>query len=140
LNKALLDTDILSESLKGIDPYVISRATAYLIEFRCYTLSIITVIEVIKGWHKKRRDEQIQRFLTQLGVAEVLTLDVSTAEIAGRISADLERIGQPIGLADATIAATALRHSLVLVTGNQSHYQRIQALGYDLMLDNWRMS
>lgn len=36
------------------------------------------------------------------------------------------------------IAAIALRHGLTLVTGNLSHYQRIQALGYGLKLDNWR--
>jgi len=36
------------------------------------------------------------------------------------------------------IAAIALRHGLVLVTGNTDHYQRIQALGYPLKLDNWR--
>jgi hypothetical protein len=28
---------------------------------------------------------------------------------------------------------------LVLVTGNQNHYLRIQALGYGLKLDNWRV-
>ena len=53
-------------------------------------------------------------------------------------AADLERTGQPIGFADAMIAATALQHNLTLVTGNISHYQRIQGLGYSLKLDNWR--
>jgi predicted nucleic acid-binding protein len=37
------------------------------------------------------------------------------------------------------IAALALRHDLTLVTGNVAHYQRIQALGYNLSLDNWRI-
>lgn len=32
-----------------------------------------------------------------------------------------------IGHADPMIAAIALRHGLTLVTGNLSHYQRIQA-------------
>ncbi|MBT4497806.1 MAG: hypothetical protein HOC74_08800 [Gemmatimonadetes bacterium] len=34
----------------------------------------------------------------------------------------------------------ALRHSLTLVTGNISHYERIQKLGYDVRLENWRNS
>jgi len=34
--------------------------------------------------------------------------------------------------------ATALHHNLVLVTGNTALYQRLQALGYDLRLDDWR--
>jgi tRNA(fMet)-specific endonuclease VapC len=31
-----------------------------------------------------------------------------------------------------------LQHSLELVTGNTAHYQRIQGLGYPLVLHNWR--
>jgi predicted nucleic acid-binding protein len=59
--------------------------------------------------------------------------------MAGRIYADLERIGQPIGRADPIIAAIALRYDLTLITGNVAHYQRIQTLGYGLKLDNWRV-
>jgi predicted nucleic acid-binding protein len=69
---------------------------------------------------------------------DVLTLDIQSAELAGRIYADLERIGRPIGRADPMVAAVALRHGLTLVTGNQRHYRRIQSVGYDLQLDNWR--
>jgi tRNA(fMet)-specific endonuclease VapC len=36
------------------------------------------------------------------------------------------------------IAATALHHGLVLATGNSAHYQRLQPLGYPILLDNWR--
>jgi predicted nucleic acid-binding protein len=68
----------------------------------------------------------------------VLTLDVQSAEIGGRIYADLEGTGQPIGRADPIIAAIAIRYGLTLITGNQAHYQRIQDLGYELQLDNWR--
>ncbi len=70
--------------------------------------------------------------------SEVLAFDRECAEVAGRIYADLLRAGQPIGRADPMIAATAIRHQRVLVTGNMDHYQRIQALGYPLKLDNWR--
>jgi predicted nucleic acid-binding protein len=41
---------------------------------------------------------------------------------------DLDRIGQPIGLADPIIAAIAIGQGLELVTGNTAHYQRIQQL------------
>ncbi len=70
--------------------------------------------------------------------SEVLAFDRECAEVAGRIYADLLRAGQPIGRADPMIAATAIRHQRVLVTGNMDRYQRIQALGYPLKLDNWR--
>lgn len=44
MHKALIDTDIFSEILKGIDQVVIQRATAYRNAFGVYTISVITVI------------------------------------------------------------------------------------------------
>jgi len=139
MDRVLLDTDIFSEILKGVDATVVARATTYLTVFGRYTLSTITVLEIVKGLHKLQREERVQKFLAGLSAVELLTLDLSSAEVAGRIYADLERSGQPIGRADPMIAAIALRHNLVLVTGNLAHYQRIQDVGYDLKLDNWRL-
>lgn len=138
MDKALLDTDIFSEILKGLDPNVAAKAIAYRAVFGRYTISTITVMEIVKGLHKLQREERIRQFLAGLPTVELLTLDLQSAELAGRIYADLERSGQPIGRADPMIAAIALRHGLTLITGNLSHYQRIQALGWGLKLDNWR--
>jgi tRNA(fMet)-specific endonuclease VapC len=139
LDKALLDTDIFSEIMKGIDQRVVARAVAYRTVFGRYTISVITVMEIVKGFHKLQREDRIEQFLAGLPTVEVLTFELRSAELAGRIYADLERTGQPIGRADPMIAALALRHDLPLVTGNVAHYQRIQALGYNLSLDNWRI-
>jgi predicted nucleic acid-binding protein len=95
-------------------------------------------VEVIKGFHKVQREERIKQFLSAISNAEILTLNMENAELAGRIYADLERTGQPIGRADPMIAAIALENDLVLTTGNLRHYQRIQALDYPLKLDNWK--
>lgn len=138
MDRALLDTDILSELLKGVAPQVVARAQAYRAVFGRYTISLITVVEVIKGFQRRQQDPSIQRFLSRLPAMELLTLDLRSAELAGRIYGDLERTGQTIGRMDSMIASIALAHDLVLVTGNQAHYQRIQALGYALKLDNWR--
>jgi len=139
MRKALLDTDIFSEILKGKDPQVAVRASLYRAAFRQYTISTITVVEIVKGLHKTNHTERLQQFLDGLTSVEVLTLDVVAAEIAGKIYADLERTGQPIGRADPLIAAIALRQQRVLVTGNMKHYQRLITLGYPLELDNWRL-
>ena len=136
MDKVLLDTDIFSEILKGIDANVAAQATAYRVIFGRYTISTITVLEIVKGLHKMQRKDRIQQFLDGLSAIEVLTVSIQSAELAGRIYADLERTGQPIGRADPIVAGIALEHGLLLVTGNQDHYQRIQALGYDLKLDN----
>lgn len=137
--KSLLDTDMFSEILKGVDPVVAQRATAYRATFGNYTISAITVLEIVKGLHKVRREERIQQFLQGLVQVEVLALDARSGELAGRISADLERSGQPIGRADPMVAAIALQHGLTLVTGNTAHYERVKALGYALDIENWRV-
>ncbi|MFN2132083.1 MAG: PIN domain-containing protein [Anaerolineae bacterium] len=138
MDKALLDTDIFSEILKGIDQTVIQRALAYRVTYSRYTTSAIAVLEIVKGLHKVGREHALQRFLVAMSTVELLTPDLDSAELAGRIYADLERTGQPIGRADPIIAAIALRQGLVLVTGNLRHYRRIQSLGYALMLEDWR--
>jgi tRNA(fMet)-specific endonuclease VapC len=68
----------------------------------------------------------------------VLDFDHPAAELAGKIAGDLERAGRPIGVTDPMIAAIAIEHGLELVTGNTSHFQHIQQLGYPLTLVNWR--
>jgi tRNA(fMet)-specific endonuclease VapC len=138
VHKALLDTDMLSEILKGFDRRVAIHAMVYREAFGHYTISTITVMEIVKGLHKVQREDRIQQFLDRLSRVELLTLDLQSAVLAGRIYADLERLGQPIGRADPMIAAIALHHGLTLVTGNTHHYQRIQELGYRLQLENWR--
>jgi tRNA(fMet)-specific endonuclease VapC len=139
LDKVLLDTDIFSEILKGINQRVAIRASTYRNALGHYTISTITVLEIVKGWHKRQREDKIQELFIEIAAAEVLTLQLSDAELAGRIYADLERTGQPIGLADSIISAIAIQNNLTLITGNLPHYQRIQTLGYNLKLDNWRI-
>jgi predicted nucleic acid-binding protein len=138
VNKSLLDTDILSEIGKGIDPKVVGNATAYRRVFGQYTLSVITIMEVMRGFQQKQNTRRLQQFLSVIASEEILILDQPAAELAGRIAGDLDRAGQPIGRADPMIAAIALQHGLELVTGNTAHYQRIVQLGYPLTVSNWR--
>lgn len=96
-------------------------------------------MEIVQGWHRLQRDDRIEQFLTAIHTAEILPMSLAIAELAGRILGDLQRSGQPIGIADSVIAATAIEHNLTLVTGNQIYYQRIQTLNYDLEITNWRL-
>lgn len=95
-------------------------------------------MEVVKGWHKLSREERITQFISRWSNEKVLTISLKESVLAGRIYADLERTGQPIGYPDVMIAAIAIENHLKLVTGNTFHYQRIQGLKYPLVLDNWR--
>jgi tRNA(fMet)-specific endonuclease VapC len=138
MNKAFLDIDILSEISRGKNAVVTEKADNYKIQFGRFTFSTVTVMEVVKGLHKLSRSKRLREFLEAVEADEVLPLDFPSAELAGRIYADLERTGQTIGRADPMIAAIAMRHSLVLATGNTDHYKRIVALGYPIRLENWR--
>src|SRR5947209_10393337 len=134
MDKVLLDTDMLSEISKGKNAAVTATANEYRKTFGNFTISTITVMEVVKGLHKRRRTRRLNDFLRAISGDEILPFDLPSAELAGKIFADLERAGQTIGRADPMIAGIALHHSLSLATGNTEHYQRIQALGYQLRL------
>lgn len=138
IKKALLDTDILSEILRARNANVIAHSLAYKATHSKLTTSVITIMEIVKGMHKMGRTTALSRFLEGIKGAEVLPFDRLPAEIAGRIYADLESAGHPIGRADIMIAAIALQHDLTLITGNTRHYQYIQSVGYPLTLANWR--
>lgn len=138
MNKALLDTDILSELGKAVNPAVARNGAAYLAAFGRYTVSSITVMEVVRGLCKKRAAKQLQAFVSSIPALEVLSFDLAAAELAGRVQGELERAGRPIGRADPMIAAIALVNGLELITGNTAHYQRIRDLGHSLALRDWR--
>jgi tRNA(fMet)-specific endonuclease VapC len=138
VNKALLDTDMLSEIGKGIDQTVVRNAIAYRKAFGRYTMSAVTVMEVIRGHQKRQASGRIAGFLASIALEEVIPFNQPAAELAGRIAGDLESTGTPIGMADTIIAAIAVYRGLELVTGNTTHFQYIQNLGYPLMLVNWR--
>jgi len=138
LPKVLLDTDIFSEILKSVDRRIVRRAEEYIASEGPYAISSITVMEIVKGLRKKGQQERIAKFVGGLATVPVLDFDAASAELAGRMAADLEESGQPIGRADPMLAAIALRNNLTLVTGNLSHFGRIVSCGYPLSLDNWR--
>ena len=137
MRRALLDTDTLSEFFKGKRPQLIASARAYLGEHDRFTISVVTVTEVVKGLRKMQREDRIDAFVAALATVEVVPFSTRGSILAGRVYGDLERTGQPIGRADPMIAATAIEESLVLVTGNVNHYERIRALGYPLELESW---
>lgn len=60
-----------------------------------------------------------------------LPFDDECAEEYGRIRADLERAGTPIGANDLMIAAIARRHSVTLVTNNVEEFRRVVGLAVE---------
>ncbi len=140
MERSLLDTDIFSETLRGRDQAIRAQADGYLEVFGRFTLSVITVTEMVDGFRRQQRDDRIAVLLAEIEAAahEILVLDLEAAKIAGSIFGDLHRTGQPIGNADPFMAAIAIQAGVPLVTGNTKHFERIQALGYPLRLEDWR--
>jgi tRNA(fMet)-specific endonuclease VapC len=64
VNKALLDTDIYSEVLKAKNPTVAQNAALYRQQHGVYTLSVITVMEVVQGFHCVQNARQLLNFLS----------------------------------------------------------------------------
>ncbi len=52
--KSILDTDILSEYLKGHDSSVAGRASRYAAEFGVFTFTSVTVYEIVYGLEPER--------------------------------------------------------------------------------------
>lgn len=138
MNKVLLDSDTFSEIFKGHNATVAANAKAYRRAFGHYTVSVVTVMEMVRGYRQKQAARQLQAFLAAIAFEEILPLGQPIAELAGNISGDLIRTGQDIGVADPMIAATAIVHGLELVTGNTRHFERGRQVGFPLTLVNWR--
>ena len=60
--QALLDTDTLSEVIKGRDPLVAQRAQKYLQTHKRFIFSIITRYETLRGLKAKGALQQITFF------------------------------------------------------------------------------
>ncbi|MGM3305590.1 PIN domain-containing protein [Anabaena sp. WFMT] len=121
--KSLLDTDIFSEIIKRANPNIINKANIYLAEFEKYTISVITIMEIVEGWRKRKQEQRIEQFLTIISTQEILSFTYAESVLAGKIYADLETTGKRIGYPDCMIAAIAISNNHTLVTGNLSHYQ-----------------
>jgi tRNA(fMet)-specific endonuclease VapC len=139
LSRVLLDTDIYSEVIKAINPTVTQNAIAYRQANGVLTLSVVTMMEIVRGFQQNQSVRRLNDFLTAVASEDVLIFDQPAAELAGRIEGELVRTGRPIGMADTMIAAIALTQGLELATGNTTHFQRVQQLGYPLTIVNWRV-
>lgn len=131
---ALLDTDTLSEVMKGRDLSVQQWARQYLQAHRRFRFSILTRYEILRGLKAKQAIAQIARFEQRCRTSHVLPLTDEIIVRAADLYAHLHKQGQLISDADILIAATALVHGLVLITENAAHLSRVP----DLTVESWR--
>ena len=115
MDKCLLDTDVLSEYLRGRNVQVQDRAREYLREHGRLTISVVTVFEVVRGRHHAKQPERAAQFLGWVNQnADVLGFDTACAVRAGEIAGAMLSGGTPLAVADVMIGATAAVQGLVL--------------------------
>ena len=127
MRPALLDTDILSEFLRGT-PKVVENAEKYLHIYDAINFSIITYYEILNGLLYKDAKKQLDKFTGFADLNKIIPLTISAARQAAEVYADLRATGQPIGHTDCLIAGIALTNSLQLVTNNTDHFKRVKGL------------
>lgn len=122
----LVDSDWVADYLKG------RTAAVELLDSlfpEGIAISIVTYAEVLEGiYHGRdsaRYETVFRRFLR--GV-QVLSVSRRVAQRYARVSGELRAEGLLIPPPDLFIAATALHHSLILVTRNHRHFERIAGL------------
>jgi len=123
----LLDADVLCQPVKKHG----SRAVISWLEQEqddCYTSTV--VIAQVAYWVRTkegRARERLQQWLKQSIDAmegRILSFNTATAHVWADQRHLFERAGQPMPVEDSFIAATARRHGLTIVTGNDKDFRR----------------
>ncbi len=125
--KYMLDTNICIFVIKHKPENVIRKFIEHNPEDLC--ISSITYAELMHGVEKSQARERnrlaIALFLSPISIVD---FDALAAEEYGRIRADLEAQGKPIGPMDMLIAGHAKSKGLILVTNNTREFTRVEGL------------
>ncbi len=123
----LLDADVLSQPAKRRGDV---RVVAWLAEeeARCYTSAV--VIGQLAYWVRTKQGRQrtvLQAWLRELVDSlegRIIGFNVGIAHVWAEQKVEMERRGQRMPVEDSFIAATARRHGLTIVTGNDKDFRR----------------
>jgi tRNA(fMet)-specific endonuclease VapC len=127
------DTDVLSATIRAAPPLHLIRRLATVAPQDQFTTSI-TVGELIYGARRIGREDLSRRVEQIVRRAQtVLPFDLTAARAFGALKAVLERRGTPLAEPDLRIASIVLSRSLILVTRNVRHFQRVP----ELSVENW---
>jgi len=129
----LLDTDICVYLLNGNERIKERIAIAGL---NAITVSMLSLGELYFGAYNSQQAAhnvmRIQAFFTP-PAPPLISLDPRAMECFGRFKAVLRKTGQIIGDMDLLIASVAVSRSLIVVTNNTRHFDRIP----ELKVENW---
>ncbi len=129
----LLDTNIAIAVIRNRPVAVRERLRAALAKGAAIAVPTIATYELWYGVAKSTRQEDgarlVHTFLS--GDLEIIPFTDEDAAIAGRIRAQLEAKGTPIGPYDLLIAAQAIRGGHTLVTADSGEFGRVDGLTWE---------
>ena len=128
----MLDTNLCIYLIKRRPAEVVRRFLAQDPAELC--ISAVSYAELMHGVEKSQAPQKNRLALSLLlSPLAILPFDGRAAEEYGRIRADLERRGAPIGPMDLLIAAHARAAGLTVVTNNTREFDRVDGL----TVENW---
>jgi predicted nucleic acid-binding protein len=135
----LFDTDAISEILRCRPAPDYIRWLLKIPREEQFT-SAVVIGELYQGAYRSHaRDHHLTNIEHRiLPAVSVLPYDIPIAKVFGQIRAYLEDRGTRLHDVDLQIAATALYHSLELVTGNLRHFQRVPGIKLNTILADSR--
>jgi tRNA(fMet)-specific endonuclease VapC len=130
----LPDTNVWIAVLRANHPGVTARMSAPERRNDTFLCSIVQA-ELYYGAYRSAAPTKNLALLSALfPLFPSLPFDDKSADVYGKIRADLERIGKVIGPHDLMIAAIALANDLTLVTHNVSEFSRVPGL----KIEDWQ--
>jgi tRNA(fMet)-specific endonuclease VapC len=135
----LFDTDAISELLRKRPAPSYIKWLMNIPKEDQYT-SAVVIGELYRGAYRSQARERHLANIEDriLPSVTVLPYDLGCAKIFGKVRGHLEETGANLPDADIQIAATAIYHELTLVTGNLSHFERIDKLRLNTILSDSR--
>ena len=128
----MLDTNICIYAIKHKPEKVFMHLQQTDPENVC--VSSVTYAELVYGVEKSAAAERNRLALSLLlSNIAIMDFDDAAAEEYGKIRAELERRGTPIGPLDTMIAAHAKALGLTVVTNNVKEFSRVE----ELEISNW---
>lgn len=130
---SLLDTNACIDYFTARYPKVVARIQGSSPDD--LFLSVVVVAELRYGADRSaRRRANHARIDALIEEIEPLDFDLRAAATYGRVRAQLEAGGAPIGPNDMLIAAHALSRGLTVITDNTAEFGRVKGL----KVENWR--
>ena len=128
----MLDTNICIYAIKHKPEKVFQKLQTVDPQDVC--VSSVTYAELVHGVEKSAAVEKNRLALSiLLANIEILDFDVDAADCYGKIRANLEKKGTPIGPLDMMIAGHAMSMGYTVVTNNVKEFSRVP----DLKIENW---